>query len=115
MTDPSASCRLIARRSPPLLRIIIACTIWFGAGRPDELRTYHSKSLRRSGADVVRAGAYDIDPDRLAAFCAASGHQVCDSEDEVFDGCDAVYICTWTSEHPRLVEAACARGLAIFC
>jgi len=79
------------------------------------IATYHSKSLRRSGADVVRAGAYDIDPDRLAAFCAASGHQVCGSEDEVFDGCDAVYICTWTSEHPRLVDAACARGLAIFC
>jgi predicted dehydrogenase len=26
-----------------------------------------------------------------------------------------VYICTWTSEHPRLVAAACARGLPVFC
>ena len=56
--------------------------------------------------EIVRAGAYDIDADRLAAFCAASGHHVCGSEEEVLDGCDAVYICTWTSEHPRLVEAA---------
>jgi predicted dehydrogenase len=79
------------------------------------IATYHSKSLRRSGADVVRAGAYDLDGARLAAFCAASGHDACASEDEVLDGCDAVYICTWTSEHPRLVRAAADRGLAIFC
>jgi predicted dehydrogenase len=79
------------------------------------IATYHSKSLRRSGAEVVRAGAYDIDRERLEAFCAASGHHACESEEEVLDGCDAVYICTWTSEHPRLVEAAAKRGLAIFC
>ncbi len=79
------------------------------------IATYHSKSLRRSGAEVERAGAFDIDAERLAAFCAASGHHACTSEQEVLDSCDAVYICTWTSEHPRLVEAAAARGLAIFC
>ena len=28
------------------------------------------------------------------------------SEEEVLDGCDAVYVCTWTAEHRRLVEAA---------
>ena len=33
----------------------------------------------------------------------------------MLDACDAVYICTWTAEHARLVEAACARGLAVFC
>jgi predicted dehydrogenase len=26
-----------------------------------------------------------------------------------------VYVCTWTSEHPRLVDAAAERGLAAFC
>lgn len=79
------------------------------------IATYHSKSLRRSGADVVRAGAFDLDRSRLDAFCAASGHQPCESERAVLDSCDAVYICTWTSEHARLVEDAAARGLAIFC
>jgi predicted dehydrogenase len=79
------------------------------------IATYHSKSLRRSGANVVRAGAYDLDRTRLDAFCAASGHHACGSEEEVLDGCDAVYICTWTSEHPRLVSAAAERGLAVFC
>ena len=79
------------------------------------IATYHSKSLRRSGAEIVRAGVYDIDADRLTSFCAASGQHACGSEEEVLDSCDAVYICTWTSEHPRLVEAAATRGLAIFC
>ncbi|MEN9506864.1 MAG: hypothetical protein RI958_2790 [Actinomycetota bacterium] len=89
---------------------------FLGAGL---IATYHSKSLRRSGAEqecgVVRAGVFDPDPDRAEAFAAASGHHVCASEDEVLDSCDAVYICTWTSEHPRMVEAAALRGLGVFC
>jgi predicted dehydrogenase len=89
---------------------------FLGAGL---IATYHSKSLRRSGVEgtygVVRAGVFDPDRDRATAFAAASGHHVCASEDEVLDGCDAVYICTWTSEHPRQVAKAVDRGLAIFC
>lgn len=79
------------------------------------IASYHSKSLHRSGIDIERAGCYDIDRARAEAFAAASGHAVCGSEAEVLDGCDAVYITTWTSEHPRLVADAAARGLAIFC
>jgi predicted dehydrogenase len=75
--------------------------------------------LRRSGVEaalgVVRAGVYDPDRARAEAFATAAGHRVCDSEDDVLDGCDAVYICTWTSEHPRQVAKAVERGLAIFC
>lgn len=89
---------------------------FLGAGL---IASYHSKSLRRSGAEsecgVVRAGVYDPDDERAQAFAAASGHHVCASEDEVLDTCDAVYICTWTSEHPRLVETALRRNLAVFC
>ena len=89
---------------------------FLGAGM---IATYHSKSLRRSGVEgihgVVRAGVFDPDTARAQAFAAASGHRVCTTEDEVLDGCDAVYICTWTSEHPRQVAKAVQRGLAIFC
>jgi len=85
---------------------------FFGAGL---IATYHSKSLKHSGAPVVRAGVFDPDGERAAAFAAASGHTVCASVEEVLDGCDAVYICTWTNEHPRLLEAAVARGLHVFC
>lgn len=76
---------------------------------------FHSKMLRASGGSVVRAGCYDADPARAAAFAAASGHHVCASEAEVLDGCDAVYVCTWTSEHRRLVALATERGLPVFC
>jgi predicted dehydrogenase len=85
---------------------------FLGAGL---IATYHSKSLRRSGADVVRGGVFDPDAERAAAFAAASGHTVCASEDEVIDGCDLVYICTWTSEHPRQLAKAIAAGRHVFC
>lgn len=89
---------------------------FLGAGL---IATYHSKSLRRSGAeqrhDVVRAGVFDPDAERAAAFARASGHTVMASEDGVLDSCDAVYVCTWTSEHARQVAKAVERGLAVFC
>ncbi|CAN5841975.1 hypothetical protein BH24ACT3_BH24ACT3_03120 [soil metagenome] len=85
---------------------------FLGAGL---IATFHSKMLRHSGADAVWSGVYDPDRERSAAFAAASGAPVAGSEEEVLDGCDAVYVCTWTSEHRGLVEAAVARGLAVFC
>lgn len=85
---------------------------FLGAGL---IATYHSKSLRRSGESFERAGVYDLDRERAEAFAAASGSHICGSEEEVLDSCDAVYVCTWTSEHPRLVAAAAGRGLAVFC
>lgn len=85
---------------------------FLGAGL---IATYHSKSLKRSGASVVRAGVYDPDSSRANAFAAASGHTVYDSEDAVIEDCDAVYICTWTNEHPRLLTQAVAAGRHVFC
>ena len=79
------------------------------------IATAHSKLLRSSGVDHERAGVYDPDRVKAEAFAAASGSTLCSSEEEVLDGCDVVYICTWTSEHRRLVEAACERGLAVYC
>jgi predicted dehydrogenase len=75
----------------------------------------HAASLRRSGAPVTWAGVHDPDRARAEAFAAVTGAPMCDNEDEVIDACDAVYVCTWTSEHPRLVEAAATRGRAVFC
>jgi predicted dehydrogenase len=85
---------------------------FLGAGL---IATYHSKSLRHGGAPVVRAGVYDPDTDRAAAFAAASGHHVCRSAEEVIAGADAVYVCTWTSEHLPLVELAVTAGKPVFC
>jgi len=75
----------------------------------------HASLLRSCGDAVAWAGVYDIDTSRARTFAAATGATVCGSEGEVLDGCDAVFVCTWTSEHQRLVELAAARGVAIFC
>lgn len=84
---------------------------FLGAGL---IATFHSKMLRRSGEDVVWSGVWDPDSERRDRFAAASGATAARSEEEVLDECDAVYVCTWTSEHPRLVAAALERRLAIF-
>lgn len=85
---------------------------FLGAGL---IATYHGKSLRRSGADHVIAAVHDPDAERAAAFAAASGAQAVDTEEALLGMVDAVYVCTWTSEHPRLVRAAVDRGLPVFC
>ena len=85
---------------------------FLGAGL---IATYHGKSLHRSGADVEIAAVYDVDPERTAAFAAASGATPITSEAAVLETVDAVYVCTWTSEHPRLVAAVVASGLPVFC
>lgn len=84
---------------------------FLGAGL---IATFHSKMLRGSGEDVTWAGVWDPDPERRDGFAAASGAAAAASEEEVLDGCDAVYVCTWTSEHPRLVTAALERRLPVF-
>lgn len=85
---------------------------FLGAGL---IARYHSGSLAASGADYQVTGVYDPDTERRHRFARDTGAAPCRSEDEVLAGCDAVYVCTWTSEHRRLVEAAAAWGLAVFC
>lgn len=82
------------------------------------IATFHSKMLRAAthdGLDVAWAGVHDPDDAKAAAFAAASGAPVCASVDEVLDRSDAVFVCTWTAEHPRLVAGVAARGLPVFC
>ena len=89
---------------------------FLGAGH---IATYHSKSIRRAARDldfeVVRAGVFDTDRGRAETFAETSGHTAMDSVDDVLASCDAVYICTWTSEHRPLVEAAVRAGKSVFC
>ncbi|MBX3284899.1 MAG: Gfo/Idh/MocA family oxidoreductase [Actinobacteria bacterium] len=76
---------------------------------------FHAFGLAESGEAFRFAGVHDPDHDRAEEFAAGWGASACASEDEVLDGCDAVYVCTWTSEHARLVRSAAERGLAVFC
>lgn len=75
----------------------------------------HAFGLVESGEDLAFAGVHDPDRDRCREFAAGWGAAACATEADVLDSCDAVYVCTWTSEHARLVNEACRRGLAVFC
>jgi predicted dehydrogenase len=79
------------------------------------IATFHSKMLKISGVNLVRGGCYDIDAARCENFAKASGSTVMNSEQDVIDSSDAVYICTWTSEHERLVNMCIAAGKPYFC
>jgi len=85
---------------------------FIGAGL---IATFHSKMLRAAGETIERVGVFDVDSERSNTFAAASGHRFAPSEEAVLDNCDAVYVCTWTSEHRRIVEAAAERKIAVFC
>ncbi|MBI2705424.1 MAG: Gfo/Idh/MocA family oxidoreductase [Actinobacteria bacterium] len=85
---------------------------FFGGGL---IATYHGKMLHAGAPDADIALVYDPDIDKAERFAAASGAKVAATETEVLDGSDAIYVCTWTTEHRRLVEQAAARGLPIFC
>jgi myo-inositol 2-dehydrogenase/D-chiro-inositol 1-dehydrogenase len=76
---------------------------------------HHGKMLHTSGADAAIVAVHDPDPVKAEAFAARSGARIVASEDELIDQVDAVYVTTWTSEHPRLVELAVRAGRPVFC
>jgi predicted dehydrogenase len=79
------------------------------------IATYHGKMLHTSSADVTIASVYDPDTSKADAFAKASGAVVARHEDELLESVDAVYVCTWTSEHARLVARIAEQGLPVFC
>src|SRR5215213_4042614 len=76
---------------------------------------YHAASLRRSGAAAMLGPVYDPETARAEDVVARFGGRVVPDETAVVEGSDVVYVCTWTSEHPRLVDLACGAGRAVFC
>jgi predicted dehydrogenase len=74
----------------------------------------HRMFLSRARVDHAIVAVHDLDPERAARFADATGAEVLD-EDGVVDAADAVYVTTWTSEHPRLVAKVAAAGKAVFC
>jgi predicted dehydrogenase len=81
--------------------------------------TIHSFALRRlSDAGLVDGrvtGTFDMEPDRAREI--ARHHNACAHADleSLLDAVDVVYVCTWTAAHHQVVDAAAARGLAVFC
>jgi predicted dehydrogenase len=79
----------------------------------------HSRSLKAIiSAGLVDANVvatYDVDRERAAAFARAHGADVAPDADALLAGVDAVWVCTPTSSHRPLVEAAATRSVAVFC
>jgi predicted dehydrogenase len=65
--------------------------------------------------DASVVAVHDLDEERAAGFAAVNGADVVSSVAEVLERCDAVWVCTPTAAHRATVEAAAARGRAVFC
>ena len=76
-------------------------------------RTHARRLADVPDADIV--AGFDPDAGRARVFAADHGSDVASSEAEVIERSDAVYVATWTAEHPRLVEAVVAAGKPVFC
>jgi predicted dehydrogenase len=84
---------------------------FYGAGF---IARMHTLSLAACPVAHVVTAVHDPDAGRAKELAARYGAAVV-GEAELLDHVDAVYVTTWTSEHPRLVEQAAARGKAVFC
>ena len=74
------------------------------------------QAMIRSGVvDAEVVAVYDIDHERASGFAAVNGAVVGSSVAEVLERSDAVWVCTPTAAHRRVVEAAVASGRAVFC
>jgi predicted dehydrogenase len=84
---------------------------FYGAGF---IARMHTLSLAACPVAHRVTAVHDPDAERARDFAARVGAAVV-GEDELLDHVDAVYVTSWTSEHPRLALAAAARGKAVFC
>jgi predicted dehydrogenase len=80
----------------------------------------HSRSLKaliKGGVvDAAVVATADAHLERAQQFAAAHGADVATTDvDAVLAASDAVWICTPTSSHRSLVDAAAAAGVAIYC
>lgn len=65
--------------------------------------------------DASFVAVHDVDEERARAFGAVNGAEVASSAIEVLERCEAVWVCTPTASHRRIVEEAAQLGRAVFC
>ena len=71
--------------------------------------------IRAGVVDAAVVAVHDLDHDRAAGFASVNGGEVVPDAAEVLERSDAVWVCTPTASHRSVVEAAAARGCAVFC
>ncbi|HUP74187.1 MAG TPA: Gfo/Idh/MocA family oxidoreductase [Acidimicrobiales bacterium] len=75
----------------------------------------HANGLTGSSTPVTISSVYDPDHQRSQQFADRFAAKMAPDVGAVIDDSDAVYVCTWTSEHRALVEIVVAAGRAVFC
>jgi predicted dehydrogenase len=88
-----------------------------GCGFITQLHSRAIKGVIDAGlVDAAVVATYDADRSRAESCAKAHGADlVATDADVLLDAVDAVWICTPTSSHRGFVEAAAAKGVAIFC
>lgn len=87
-----------------------------GCGHIANVHAYSLAQLRAGGlVDAEITATYDRDAARAERLARRHGGVARPSLDALLDGVDVVWVCTWTSGHLAAVEAAAARGVAVFC
>ncbi len=87
-----------------------------GCGFIGTVHSFALHQLSRLGLVDARVTAtFDPDRDRAAALGAHHDARPCADLDTLLDEVDVAWVCTWTAAHRQVVDAAVARGLAVFC
>jgi predicted dehydrogenase len=87
-----------------------------GCGHIGTVHSYAIHQLARAGlVDARLTCAYDADTVRAEKLAAHHDARAAATLDALLDCVDVVWVCTWTAGHLAAVEAAAARGLAVFC
>jgi predicted dehydrogenase len=76
---------------------------------------FHAAMLADCGEGHVIDAVFDPDGERAVKFAEKWRGTRVAGVDEVIDRSDAVFVCTWTSEHAELVRRAAARRRHVFC
>jgi predicted dehydrogenase len=85
---------------------------FLGAGL---IAAYHAIQLNVAEHPNAIVSVYDPDTDRATGLASGQGAVVASSPQEVVDASDAVFVCTWTSEHLPSVRTVAAAGRPLFC
>lgn len=87
-----------------------------GCGFIGTAHAYVLQKLTEAGlVDAALVATHDADPARAERVARHHGGEPAPSLDALLARVDAVWVCTWTAGHLPVVEAAAARGLAVFC
>jgi myo-inositol 2-dehydrogenase / D-chiro-inositol 1-dehydrogenase len=87
-----------------------------GCGFIGSIHSFALECLGRAGlVDAAVTATFDLDAARAQRIAQRHGAAVAPDLDTLLDHVGAVWVCTWTAEHPPVVDAAVAAGKAVFC